>query len=546
MSTLPPDTPNKHTAVQKPADALSHQERVYFEMFRAIEQLGRKLEKAEAERYLLSRRLGDIEASAEKDEATGRYYLPAKIEPAFAAPPHRLSGAAKGSIAASLVFALLALGVVVSQDVPQKSGVQQIAAIDTLLKQGGETLAEARSEWHRPAQGAPALGDVTLNDSTAAEALAAVAPAAAPTGADITAIVPSEELVQAEQPPALSVETSEQTSYLREAAAADPLEEDIEEFNEHLADALDDLHAAPAQDALAEAAPADMDMAEVVTAEAGEAYTVAAEAETPDVTEVAETAAAPAYTAPAMADVVVAEVPAVAPVMAAPPKPAEKPAAKTAAVENKSAVENKLAVQKSEPLSSATLNAGLPRVSRDESLPPALMLMQERAFEGVAEAQHDLAAIYAEGRRVPQNYIRARAWFGRAAAAGVANAHYNLAVMEQQGLGAPANMPAALGHYTRAADLGHPEAMYNLGLYYTDKRSNGYNAASGVAYFKRAANAGMTQAAYNLGVIYESDMLGKQDIQSAQEWYSVAANDGNADAERAVRRLARIKRAAAQ
>lgn len=541
MSTLPPDTPNKYTAAQKPADALSHQERVYFEMFRAIEQLGRKLEKAEAERYLLARRLGDIEASAEKDEATGRYYLPAKIEPALAPPPHRLSGMAKGSIAASLVFALLALGVVVAQDMPQKSGAQQIAAIDTLLKQGGDTVTAARSEWHRPVPAGAALDDITLSDTTEAAALAEVAPAAAAVDADVTAALPAEALVQAEQPPALSVETSEQTSYLREAAAADPMEEDTEDFNEHLAEALGDLHVAPAQDAAIEADTAAADMAEIVTAEAGEAYTVAAEPEVSEITEVAE---APAdekpLEKPAIAEVVVAEVPAVPPVMAAPPKASEKQPAKIAAVENKPVA------QKSAPLQPATLNTGLPRVSRDESLPPALMAMQERAFEGVAEAQHDLAAIYAEGRRVPQNYTRARAWFGWAAAAGVANAHYNLAVMDQQGLGAPANMPAALGHYIKAADLGHPEAMYNLGLYYTDKRSDGYNAASGVAYFKRAANAGMTQAAYNLGVIYESDMLGKQDIQSAQEWYGVAANDGNAEAERAVHRLARIKRAAVQ
>lgn len=551
MTTLPPDTPNKRPAdAQKPADALSHQERVYFEMFRAIEQLGRKLEKAEAERYLLSRRLGDIEASAEKDEETGRYYLPAKIEPMISAPPQGLSGAAKGSIAASFVFALLALGAVVMQDMPQKSAGQQMAAIDALLKQGGETLTAARGEWHRrtvgdvpapaavtpateiaeapaaPAQAETAPAEMALavepTLQAEAETLAEVAPASAPAAAEFTVVSPPVQLVQAEQPPALTMEVAEQTAYLREAMAAVPPaeahEEDAEDFSEHLAEALGDLHGEVTE--VSEAAPDVVavtedanNIAEEVTAAADDAaFTVASEPAAPQVTEVAE-----------------APTPAV--------KAEEAPKAKVAAVESKPAPASAAKPVYTPPATAA----GLPRVSRDETLPPALMAMQERAFEGVPEAQHDLAAIYAEGQRVPKSYLRARAWFAWAAATGLANAHYNLAVMDQQGLGGPVNMPAALGHYTKAADLGHPEAMYNLGLYYTDKRNNGYNAARGVAFFKRAANAGMVQAAYNLGVIYEGDMLGKADIQSALEWYGVAAGDGNTDAARAVTRLSRLQ-----
>ena len=567
MSTLPPDTSKQRPAAapQKPDDALSHQERVYFEMFRAIEQLGRKLEKADAERYMLSRRLSDIESSAEKDEATGRYYLPAKLEPVLASAPQGLSGAAKGSIAASLVFALLALGAVVTQDMPQKSGAQQIAAIDALLKQGGETLA-ARGVWHQRTADAPqavsadtpqtistdtpqtaaaaetAPTDLAQADLAAADvitpdvAAAEIEPAAADAAAVIadapafTVVAPPVQLVQAEQPPALTGDLIEQTSYLREAVAAAPPqsahEEETEDFNEHLAEALDDLHGD-----VAEAAPIDATeevMAEVA-AEAGDAYTVEAEPAVPGVAEVTEVADANvAEAAPAVAAPVVEAAPQVVAKLDA------KPAVKSAAVDTKPAAATKA-------LQPASTTVGLPRVSRDETLPPDLMAMQERAFEGVPEAQHDLAALYAEGRRVRQDYTRARGWFSWAAAAGVANAHYNLAVMDQQGLGGAANMPAALGHYTKAADLGHPEAMYNIGLYYTDKRSNGYNAARGVAYFKRAANAGMTQAAYNLGVIYESEMLGKQDVQSALEWYGVAAGDGNNDAALAVRRLTRVQ-----
>lgn len=479
MTKLPPDMKSPNAATpDKPAEALSHQERVYFEMFRAIEQLGRKLEKAEAERYMLSCRLADIESSAQKDEATGRYYLPAQIVPQAAAAPQGLSRLARGAIAASLVIALLSLGAVVMQDMPQKPERVQMAQADNTAA----PRVDAPAAWVRnePAQAA-------VNET---------ADVAAPVEAAATAAAPEPQPLQ--QISELAAAASEETTYLREAIAAAPHEEEAEEFDAHLAEALDDLH---------EEAPAA------------------------DITEVA------AYDVPEVAAAMPAALvePLAAPeeITAAAPKKQPEPAAEKAA-----------SVKQAAPQPSTNL----PRVSRDETLPPPLMAMQERAFEGVPEAQHDLAAIYAEGRRVRRDYNRARNWFAWAAAAGVANAHYNLAVMNHQGLGAPANMPAALGHYAKAADLGHPEAMYNLGLYYTDKSSNGYNAARGVAFFKRAANAGVTQAAYNLGVIYESDMLGKADVQAALEWYGVAAQDGSDDASLAVRRLKRqlSQRAGAQ
>lgn len=484
MTKLPPDTQNPTTAApQKPAEALSHQERVYFEMFRAIEQLGRKLEKAEAERYMLSCRLADIESSAQKDETTGRYYLPAQIIPQAAAAPQGLSRLAKGSIAASLVIALMSLGAVVMQDMPQKTERVQIAYSESVKT----PRADTQTVWARNAE--PAAEDVPAVQTASAETPAAAAE-------------PAPQVDVSE----LTAQASEETTYLREAIADAPADtpiathdEEAEDFDAHLAEALEDLPA---------------ETAETASVAAEEAVETVPE-------ETATVEPAPAQTA--------------APVQ-------------IAAAETKKQPEH--AAAKPVPAKQAVpqVTTSLPRVSRDESLPPALMAMQERAFEGVPEAQHDLAAIYAEGRRVRRDYNRARSWFAWAAAAGVANAHYNLAVMNHQGLGAPVNMPAALGHYSKAADLGHPEAMYNLGLYYTDKRSNGYNAARGVAFFKRAANAGVTQAAYNLGVIYESDMLGKPDIQSALEWYAVAAEEGNDDASLAVRRLKRqlSLRAAAQ
>ena len=492
-----------------PREVLSHQEKVYFEMFRAIEQLGRKLEKAEAERYMLSRRLADIEQSAERDEETGRLYLPAKIEqpalPPLSEPMPRVMQAA---IAASFVIALCALGAVIMQDMPQKLSPQQLAALETLSARAPQT-----AEWRKPAEAAekPVLADAAPEvdiEAADVEMAAVAAEASAPAAAD-----------KAE--PAV--------------AAVHDDEEAAEDFSAHLEDALSDLPAqtqtAAAENAAEETRPASPapDMAAAQASAENKDVTVMTEGAEPSFAEVraedntVEVLSEQAQTAPAALAAVTpaaghaaASVQASAPVQVAPVAAETKPQITAA------------------PKQQETLP-----LMRDSRLPPPLQALEARAFEGYAEAQHDLAAAYADGRLAKQDYARARAWFARAAGGGVANAHYNLGVMAQQGLGVPVNMQQAMAHYEDAAKLGHAEAMYNLGLLYAEGRAVPKSAWRAVTYFKRAANAGLVQAAYNLGVIYEGDALGKPDLTAAIEWYDVAAGEGNRDAALAVRRLKR-------
>lgn len=504
------DTP----AAASPREVLSHQEKVYFEMFRAIEQLGRKLEKAEAERYMLSRRLADIEQSAERDEETGRLYLPAKIEqpalPPLSEPMPRVMQAA---IAASFVIALCALGAVIMQDMPQKLSPQQLAALETLSSREVRT-----AEWRKPAEAAekPVLADAAPEaDIAAANIQAADVETAAAEASAPAAVVAADKA--------------------EPALAAHDDEEAAEDFSAHLEDALSDLppqtQTAAAENAAEETRPASPapDMAAAQASAEDKDVTVMTEGAEPSFAEVraedntAEVLSEQAQTAPAALAAVTpaaghaaASVQASAPVQVAPVATETKP-------------QMTAAPKQQEPLP----------LMRDSRLPPPLQALEARAFEGYAEAQHDLAAAYADGRLAKQDYARARAWFARAAAGGVANAHYNLGVMAQQGLGAPVNMQQAMSHYEDAAKLGHAEAMYNLGLLYADGRAVPKSAWRAVTYFKRAANAGLVQAAYNLGVIYEGDALGKPDLTAAIEWYDVAAGEGNRDAALAVRRLKR-------
>ncbi len=176
-------------------------------------------------------------------------------------------------------------------------------------------------------------------------------------------------------------------------------------------------------------------------------------------------------------------------------------------------------------------------IKPDPALPKNLAALEQRAIDGMPEAQHDLATFYAAGSRVPRDYTRATFWFKKAAGRGIANAAYNLGVMYQQGLGVDANMKTAINWYEKAADTGHPEALYNLGIAYVQGVGIPADVDKGVAYFKRAANAGVAQAAYNLGVLYESNFVGSADAGKALEWYQVAAREGHADAKTAVARL---------
>lgn len=488
------DTP----AAASPREVLSHQEKVYFEMFRAIEQLGRKLEKAEAERYMLSRRLADIEQSAERDEETGRLYLPAKIEqPARLPLSEPMPRVMQAAIAASFVIALCALGAVIMQDMPQKLSPQQLAALETLSARAPQT-----AEWRKPAEAA----------GQDKPAVTAAAPAPLPAQA--------EAVETAAAPDDVPLETTPDTLA---AAASD--EEAPEDFAAHLEDALADLPAQTQTAAAEEAAPA----AAAKPAEEDKDVTVMTEGAEPSFAEVraedntAEVLGEQTETAPAaLAAVTPAAGNAEASVQTSAPAQVAPVAAET----------------KPQMTAAPKQQETLP-LMRDSRLPPPLQALEVRAFEGYAEAQHDLAAAYADGRLAKQDYARARAWFTRAAAGGVANAHYNLGVMAQQGLGTAVNMQQAMAHYEDAAKLGHAEAMYNLGLLYAEGRAVPKSAWRAVTYFKRAANAGLVQAAYNLGVIYEGDALGKPDLTAAIEWYDVAASEGNRDAALAVRRLKR-------
>ncbi len=179
------------------------------------------------------------------------------------------------------------------------------------------------------------------------------------------------------------------------------------------------------------------------------------------------------------------------------------------------------------------------RMQPDAALPASIKKLEEQAFSGVAEAQHDLAAIYTAGRAgVTQNFDKAAFWFREAADNKVANASYNLGVLYHQGLGVDRDLDRAIYWYREAAKLGHPEAQYNLGIAHIEGIGTTYNAPLAAAFFESAANEGVIEAAYNLGLIYENGLIDGAKAEDAMLWYKIAADGGSTDAKAALQQLA--------
>lgn len=185
-------------------------------------------------------------------------------------------------------------------------------------------------------------------------------------------------------------------------------------------------------------------------------------------------------------------------------------------------------------------NEGSPenRIEPDVTLKPIVKQIENKAFEGVGEAQHDLAAIYTAGHAgTIQNFEKAVFWFREASVNGIANARYNLGVLYHQGLGVRENLERAIDWYRAAAVLDHPEAQYNLGIAHIEGIGTDYKPKLAAYYFTKSALQGIVEAAYNLGLTYENGLIGPPDPEHALFWYSYAAGKGSAEAATAKQQL---------
>ena len=119
------------------------------------------------------------------------------------------------------------------------------------------------------------------------------------------------------------------------------------------------------------------------------------------------------------------------------------------------------------------------------------------ANKGHTDAQTDLAAMYAEGRGVETDGLKAARWYRRAAEAGNVRAQYNLAVMYHLGQGVGQSFDDAIQWYENAARQGDANAMNNMAFMYGMGEGVAQSDIEAYAWFALAASRGNADAATN-------------------------------------------------
>jgi localization factor PodJL len=181
-------------------------------------------------------------------------------------------------------------------------------------------------------------------------------------------------------------------------------------------------------------------------------------------------------------------------------------------------------------------------------LPPEALgpeALRQAAAHGEARAQFEIAAIYTEGRAVPEDATNAAVWYERSAAQGFAPAQYRLGNLYESGRGVDKDLAQAKLWYQRAAEAGNRMAMHNLAALYASGEMGKQEFDSAAEWFQQAAERGMRDSQFNLGMLYARGLGVTQSFEQSYKWFSLAALRGDADAAKARDDVARSLDAAA-
>ncbi|WP_224701096.1 peptidoglycan-binding protein [Devosia aquimaris] len=159
--------------------------------------------------------------------------------------------------------------------------------------------------------------------------------------------------------------------------------------------------------------------------------------------------------------------------------------------------------------------------------------LRQAAADGDARAQFEVAAIYAEGQAIAQDYAQAAVWYERAAAQGFVPAQYRLGNLYETGTGVEKDIEVAKLWYQRAADAGNRMAMHNLAALYAGGQLGEQAFETAAEWFDRAAARGMTDSQFNLGMLYARGLGVDQDFEQSYKWFALAARGGDVDAGKA-------------
>lgn len=118
-------------------------------------------------------------------------------------------------------------------------------------------------------------------------------------------------------------------------------------------------------------------------------------------------------------------------------------------------------------------------------------------------------------------------WLERAAVQGVPLAQYRVATLYASGRGVPADKVKAFRWYLAAAQAGNRKAMSNLAVAYAEGEGTAKNPQEAGRWFLRAAQLGLADAQFDLAVLYERGLGVPQNLTDAYRWYVIAARSGD-------------------
>ena len=147
-----------------------------------------------------------------------------------------------------------------------------------------------------------------------------------------------------------------------------------------------------------------------------------------------------------------------------------------------------------------------------------------------ASALHNLATCYFKGDGRPQDFAKARALYGQAAALGFAKAACALGNMLIAGTGGPGDPARGIDLCRQAADTGVADAQTDYGGYLLTNQHIAKDALAARRYLSLAAAQGQQNAAFLLGQIYWNGDGVEKNVPQAAIWWITAYDKGRADA----------------
>jgi TPR repeat protein len=178
-------------------------------------------------------------------------------------------------------------------------------------------------------------------------------------------------------------------------------------------------------------------------------------------------------------------------------------AEETPAITPTIAVEQQDSEQASDTQDKDAIEAGLAAVKRKD-FAAAVAQFTPLAEAGNAEAQHNLAMLYRDGKGVKKDLATSAGWFRRAAEQGIADAQFYLGYMYDNGEGLTQSQHYAYVWYRKAAEQGLGLAQINLGVMYAAGSGVPQDLEQAYVWFHLAAVQGYKAAFDNKRLIEET------------------------------------------